>query len=307
MHLENLNSLRNPIAILALTGWADAGNAGCDLAEYLTDHYPSEEIARIDDERFYNFQENRPIQRLRADGVTIDWPHVSVSVVHMEDRDVVVAHGIEPNLMWRTFTEQMVDILTRCKVTTAIILGAQLVDTPHTRDFPCGVYSTSPDVAASHPGIDLTEYIGPTSALGVLSQRLDEEKIPAAQVWVSIPHYVVDPPNPKAQLTLLEAIEEVFGIAFDKSDLPARTAEWEEGISRLTSQTADISTYVAELESTYDQEIAEESSGQQVMQEIEDFLRGLSDGPESDDDNHGSDGESSPHAKENPGDNTPTA
>ncbi|MFN8047032.1 MAG: PAC2 family protein [Ancrocorticia sp.] len=283
MHLENLNSLRNPIAILALTGWADAGNAGCDLAEYLTDRYPSEEITRIDDERFYNFQENRPVQRLRADGVTIDWPHVSVSVVHMEDRDVVVAHGIEPNLMWRTFTEQLLDVLTQCQVSTVIILGAQLVDTPHTRDFPYGVYSTSPEVAATLPGVDLTEYTGPTSALGVLSQRLDEEKIPAAQVWVSIPHYVVDPPNPKAQLTLLEAIEEVFGITFDKSDLPARTLEWEEGISRLTSQTADISTYVSELESTYDQEVAEESSGQQVMQEIEDFLRGLNDENSGDD------------------------
>ncbi|MFT3942697.1 MAG: PAC2 family protein [Ancrocorticia sp.] len=291
MHLENLTSLRDPIAILALAGWADAGNAGCDLAEYLTDRYPGEEIARIDDERFYNFQENRPIQRLRADGVTIDWPHVTVSVVHMEDRDVVVAHGVEPNLMWRTFTQQMLDVLIQCKVSTVIILGAQLVDTPHTRDFPCGVYATSPEVAASHPGIDLTEYTGPTSALGVLAQRLDEEKIPAAQVWVSIPHYVVEPPNPKAQLTLIEAIEETFGIAFDTSDLPTRTTEWEEGISRLTSQTADISTYVAELETAYDEEVAEESNGQQVMQEIEDFLRGLSDEPDPVDDESKPDGE----------------
>lgn len=88
-----------------------------------------------------------------------------------------------------------------------LILGAQLVDTPHTRDFPCGAYSTNPDVVALHEGIDTTEYSGPTSALGVLAQRLDDAHIPTAQVWVSIPHYVVDPPDPKAQLALLEAIE----------------------------------------------------------------------------------------------------
>lgn len=35
----------NPIAIVALSGWADAGNAGSDLVQHLIDRYPGEEIA----------------------------------------------------------------------------------------------------------------------------------------------------------------------------------------------------------------------------------------------------------------------
>ncbi len=277
MPLENLDSLRDPIAVLALSGWADAGNAGSDLVQYLIDHYPGEEIARIEDEHYFNFQENRPIQRMRAEGTFIEWPHVSVHVLHLPEQDLVVAHGVEPNLMWRTFSTQMLQILQDCQVSMVLILGAQLVDTPHTRDFPCGVYSTNQDMVALHSGVDLTEYSGPTSALGVLSQRLDESHVPTAQVWVSIPHYVVDPPNPKAQLALLEAIESEFDLSLNPSDLPEKTAEWEEQISQLTSQTMDISTYVSELESSYDEELAEENNGHQVVQEIEEFLRGLND------------------------------
>lgn len=276
MPLDNL-SLRDPIAILALRGWADAGNAGSDLVEHLIDRYPSEEIARLEDERYFDFQENRPVQRMRAEGTSIEWPHVSVHVLHLADRDLIVSHGVEPNLMWRTFSSQMLAILQECRVSMALILGAQLVDTPHTRDFPCEVHSTNHDMLVRHGGIDFTEYSGPTSALGVLSQRLDEAGVPTAQVWVSVPHYVVDSPNPKAQLALMERIGEEFDLPLDTSDLPAQTAQWEEQISRLTSQTMDISTYVSELESSYDEELEEENTGQQVVQEIEEFLRGLND------------------------------
>lgn len=277
MPLENPDSLREPIAILTLSGWADAGNAGGDLVQYLIDSYPGEELDRIEDERYFNYQENRPIQRMRADGTSIEWPGVSLCVLHLEDQDLIVAHGIEPNLMWRTFSSEFLQLLQGYGVSMVLILGAQLVDTPHTREFPCAVYSTNQDLVALHQGIDFTEYSGPTSALGVLAQQLDEARIPTAQVWVSIPHYVVEPPNPKAQLALLKVIEAEFDLRLDTSDLPARTAEWEEQITRLTSQTPDISTYVNELESNYDEELAEENNGQQVVQEIEDFLRSLND------------------------------
>ncbi|MFT0848668.1 PAC2 family protein [Actinomycetaceae bacterium L2_0104] len=283
MPLENLDSLRNPIAIVALSGWADAGNAGSDLVQHLIDRYPGEEIARIEDESYFNFQEHRPIQRMRAEGTFIEWPHVSLHALDLpdQDQDLVVVHGVEPHLMWRSFTSRMMELLRDCNASMVLILGAQLVDTPHTRDFPCGVYSTNPDVVALHEGIDPTEYSGPTSALGVLAQRLDDAHIPTAQVWVSIPHYVVDPPNPKAQLALLEAIEAEFAIVLDNADLPEQTREWEEQVSLLISQTTDIATYVSELEASYDEELAEENNGHQVVQEIEEFLRGLNDDGES--------------------------
>ena len=48
-------------------------------------------------------------------------------------RDVVLVHGIEPNMRWRAFSEELVQGLETLGVELIILLGALLADAP--RDF----------------------------------------------------------------------------------------------------------------------------------------------------------------------------
>lgn len=273
MSLDNLP--KDPIVILSLNGWADAGAAGSGLIEYLVDRYPGEELLRIDDERYFNFQDVRPIQRMRAEGTSIDWPAIILHKLHLPDQDIVVGYGSEPSLCWPTFIRQFAQEVEKLHPAVVVTLGAQLVDIPHTRPFPCGVYSTDPQLTTDYPRIEPLEYNGPTSALGVLSGQLDQDGIPTAQVWVSVPHYVADPPNPKAQQALLQALGECFGVSIDEGGLPEASSAWEEQISQLTGQSPEIGTYVSQLETAFDDEAEQESNSGQMVEEIEKFLRDL--------------------------------
>lgn len=264
-----------PIVILALNGWADAGAAGSGLIEHLVDRYPGEEILRIDDERYFNFQDVRPVQRMRAEGTSIEWPAVILHLLHLPDQDVIVGYGSEPSLCWRTFIEEFERHIIELTPSVVVTLGAQLVDIPHTRPFPWGVYSTDPQLVADHPRIEPLEYTGPTSALSVLCAQLDSKHVPTAQAWVSVPHYVADPPNPKAQLALLEALADCFGLEIATDSLPDASNTWEENITQLTGQSPEIDTYVSQLETAFDDEVEQESSSGQMVEEIEKFLREL--------------------------------
>ena len=64
-------------------------------------------------------------------------------------RRVVLVHGIEPSLRWKSYCTEILEIAQSLGVTTVVTLGALLADVPHTRPIPVSV--TSDDPAVQHP------------------------------------------------------------------------------------------------------------------------------------------------------------
>lgn len=144
-----LPDLHNTIVVAAFEGWNDAGDAASDALEHLDAIWEAHPIVEIDDEAYYDYQVNRPVIR-QVDGVTRElvWP--AMRITHCRppgsDRDIVLMHGVEPNMRWRTFCAELVAIADKLNVDTVVILGALLADTPHTRPVPVSgaAYSPSP-------------------------------------------------------------------------------------------------------------------------------------------------------------------
>ena len=102
-------------------------------------------IGAIDPEEFYDFQVNRPVIEIEGGHTRrLIWPttRMSLARAHPADgtvpptglnRDVVLIHGIEPNMRWRAFSEELVQGLESLGVEMVILLGALLADAPHTR------------------------------------------------------------------------------------------------------------------------------------------------------------------------------
>jgi hypothetical protein len=83
------------------------------------------------------------------------------------DKDIVLIHGIEPNMRWRAFTSELVQGLTDLGVESVILLGALLADAPHTRPVPVSVGASDPKLSASVTA-PFADYKGPTGILGVV-------------------------------------------------------------------------------------------------------------------------------------------
>lgn len=133
-----LPELHNTVVVAAFEGWNDAGDAASDAVAHLAASWQALPIVEIDDEAYYDYQVNRPVIR-QVDGVTreLQWPAMRISHCRPpgSDRDVVLMCGVEPNMRWRTFCDELLAVIDKLNVDTVVILGALLADTPHTR--PC--------------------------------------------------------------------------------------------------------------------------------------------------------------------------
>lgn len=276
MQFEPLTDLRDPAVLIAFSGWNDAASAASDLVERLTASLPGDEMAPVDDETYFDFQATRPVLRREADGPWIEWPTIRLRRLRLPERDVVVVVGPEPNLKWRSFCQELVGRLVELQPGIVITLGAMLSDTPHSRPFPTGLYAAS-GALQERLGFERSEYTGPTGIIGVLGQALAQAGIPTAALWVSVPHYVASPPNPKAQLELLIRLEHALEVKLDHGDLEEQSVEWLEAVDTLAGQDPDIEAYIEQLEEARDQEMVEEHSGDRIAAEFEQYLRGRGD------------------------------
>ena len=109
----DLPTLRTPILVAAFEGWNDAGDAASGAVEHLALIWDAQPLVDIDSDDYYDFQVNRPIVK-QVDGVTrrIDWPTTSISYCSPpgSDRDIVLLRGIEPNMRWRGFCAEILDL-----------------------------------------------------------------------------------------------------------------------------------------------------------------------------------------------------
>lgn len=259
--------------MVAFSGWNDAGNAASDSVLYLLDNYPSREIGRIEDERYYDFQATRPQVRYTADGPLMQWPFTAVHLVNLEERDLICVVGPEPSLLWRAYGQELVDLVKGFQPSRVVLLGAMLSDTPHSRPLPVGMSSHHKQLQ-EELDIEPSSYEGPTGILGVVSQMLLAESVPALSIWVSVPHYVATPPNPKAQQTLLGRLETVLGLELELGDLPDEAVSWTKAVDELSSEDPDVAEYIEQLEEAKDASDAEDATGENIAKEFERYLKG---------------------------------
>jgi proteasome assembly chaperone (PAC2) family protein len=275
---QNRPQLRRPVLVAAFEGWNDAADAASTAARYLRDRWSARPFASIDPEEFYDFTSTRPEVRLHQ-GVTrqIVWPENQLSAAALPGtaRDVVVLLGHEPQLKWRTFSEQVVTVATDLGVEMIVILGALLADVAHTR--PVRVTGTAADPELIRR-LDLgrSTYEGPTGIVGVLHDAFASAHLPSASLWAAVPHYVAATPSPKAALALVERTAELLSTSILTVDLQVAAADYERQVSEVVTADDDVAAYVQRLEaSADDDDVAdmEQVTGDALADELERFLR----------------------------------
>ncbi|MDQ3403175.1 MAG: PAC2 family protein [Actinomycetota bacterium] len=270
------HDLVDPVMVAAFEGWNDAGDAASAAIEHLQLTWDASPLLEIDPDDYYDFQVTRPTVNL-IDGVTrrVEWPTTRLSVCRPpgSTRDVVLVHGIEPNMRWRKFCAELLQHIEDLGVNTVVTLGALLADTPHSRPVP--VTGTAYDAnSAAQFGLERSRYEGPTGIVGVLQDACVQAGVPAISIWAAVPHYVSQPPSPKATLALLHRVEEVLDVEVPLGTLPEQAEEWQRTVSEMADEDEDVRNYVRALEERGDAEnTLNETSGDAIAAEFERYLR----------------------------------
>jgi hypothetical protein len=259
--------------IAAFEGWNDAADAATGAIEHLEREWNARPFAAIDPEDYYDYQVNRPTVRL-VDGVTrrIDWPTTRLGLATVGDQEIVLVRGLEPNMRWRAFCQELTEFAEELNVDRVVCLAALLADVPHTRPIDVNG-SASDDGLAKSLGLTRSRYEGPTGVVSVFHQALAETGRQVVTYWASVPHYVAQPPCPKATLTLLHRVEDVLDLAVPLADLPEAAQAWENGVDELAREDGEIADYIASLELREDEASLPEASGEAIARAFERYLR----------------------------------
>ena len=271
-------NLRRPVLVAAFEGWNDAADSASTAARYLRDRWSARPFATIDPEDFYDFTSTRPQVRLHQ-GITrqIVWPANEFSSAPLPGtkHDVVVLLGHEPQLKWRTFSEQVVGVARDLGVELVVILGALLADVAHSR--PVRVTGTAADAElVRRLGLGRSTYEGPTGIVGILHDAFAQASLPSASLWAAVPHYVASTASPKAALALVERAAELLSTSIITADLHVAAADYERQVSEVVAADDDVSAYVRRLETAADEEDVadmEAVSGDALAAELERYLR----------------------------------
>ena len=267
--------LVDPLVIAAFEGWNDAADAASSVVDHLIKVWGARTVGQIDPEDFYDFQVNRPVVGNDDNGHRrISWPGTQITVASPPDldRDIILVRGIEPSMRWRQFCAELLAACDELGGQLVVTLGALLADTPHTRPIPVTGTATEFELV-DRLKLEQSTYEGPTGIVGVFQDACVKLDIPAVSYWAAVPHYVAQPPCPKATLALLGQLEDLLEVSIPLGDLPEEARAWERGVDELAEEDEDIADYVRALEETRDTTDLPEASGEAIAREFERYLK----------------------------------
>ena len=264
------SSTKDPIMVIAFAGWNDAGGASTWAIRSLIEKTIATEILTFDSEEFYDFSRERPTVHLDGESRSLSWPKNTISLSN--DGSLLLMEGVEPQLNWQTFTQNILAEAQKHNVSMIITLGSLLAEVPHSRPVLIHGVSENTEINRTY-GLQTSSYEGPTGIIGVINQLSTDAGIPNMSFWATVPNYVAGAESPKAALALIERLKTTLNLSLNTTDLEIASSAYERQINQIIEGDEDTSKYVDELEDNYDAGDYEVASPEDFVKDVENFLR----------------------------------
>ena len=264
------STTKAPIMVIAFAGWNDAGGASTWAIRSLIEKTIATEILTFDSEEFYDFSRERPTVQLDGESRFLSWPKNTISLSN--DGSLLFMEGVEPQLNWQTFTQNILAEAKKYNVSMIITLGSLLAEVPHSRPVLIHGVSENTEINRTY-GLQTSSYEGPTGIIGVINQLSTDAGIPNMSFWATVPNYVAGAESPKAALALIERLKTTLNLSLNTTDLEIASSAYERQINQIIEGDEDTSKYVDELEDSYDAGDYEVASPEDFVKDVENFLR----------------------------------
>lgn len=277
--------LDEPVLIVVLTGWIDAGGSARAAIETIEREAEASPIAEFDDDVYVDFRARRPVMELR-EGLhsVLHWERIIISAGHDQTgRDLLVLSGPEPDMAWHRFTRVVGEFAAETGVRQMVHLGAYPFAVPHTRNPRLSVSSPSQDVLARVPFLRSSIDV-PAGAAAALEREMHERGIPSLGIWAQVPHYVSAMSYPAASVALLDGLREATGVVIDGATLRSEVLVQGRRLDGMVAGNDEHASMIRQLEQIYDASddsvevidggpSLEMASGDELAEELERFLR----------------------------------
>ncbi len=277
LEVDDLEPLRSPVMLIALTGLFDVAGAATTALDRFAPAEAAVTVGEIDPDPFYDFTQERPqVEFDDGDLRVIRWPENTVELVRgVGGRDLVVLVGVEPHLMWSTYSACIRHVVERLGCEAVVTVGSAAEGVPHTRT-PLVTGSTTDAELARRLGIGQPTYQGVTGVVGVIQSDLGAAGIPSISLRVGVPHYLTNAEHPQAVAALQMHLAHVLNmpVPADSDELADDIARWRSLHDEVVAGDLQLQMYVRMLEHDHDRR-AEASipTADDLGEQFERFLR----------------------------------
>ena len=284
---EHTVSLDKPVLVVYLGGWIDSGGAAQLATDALLEECQAKPLAVFDDDTYLDFRARRPTMKLvEGRNTVLDWQHITLSRGRDRiGRDIIIAHGPEPDLAWHRFVKELTDAAVTLGVSNCAHLGAYPFSCPHTRPSRLSMTTASEDLLATLPFLRSTLDV-PGGIGSALEHSLHDADIPTLGIWAQVPHYAATMPYPAAAVALLDGLRDALDLVIDGTDLRSTMVEHRERLDNLVRDNSEHEQMLKQLEVAHDAQLADEPeinampptigeiSADELSEQVERFLRG---------------------------------
>lgn len=279
--------LDEPVLLVALDGFVDAGSAARLAAEALVEGREPRAVARFDVDQLLDYRSRRPPLRFETDHwASYSRPELDVVALgDTGDTGYLLLAGPEPDTQWERFCAAVEQVVRRFGVRLVINLTAIPMAVPHTRPIGVTVHGTRPELTEGHEAWFATAHV-PGSAVGLMEYRLGEAGLDAMGFAVHVPHYLARAEYPQAARVLLDHVGLAAGLYLPTETVTKAAERTEVEIAEQVAGSEEVRQVVEALERQYDMVAsgrAERSSAglsgelpsaDELAAEVERFLRG---------------------------------
>lgn len=255
VHVEapSLDDLRDPVLVIALDGYVDAGNGVRLAVDSLLASLPHSVVVTFDVDQLIDYRARRPVLTYEKNAF-IDYAAPRLVVHQLTDSDgtpFLLLSGPEPDTQWERFVAAVGEVVDRLGVRLTVGLMAIPMAVPHTR--PTGMSSH-----ATRPGLlpDAEDVFGtiavPGHATGLIEYRFGQAGRDAIGFAAHVPHYIARSDYPETARTLLQATADATGLLLPTADLDVAAAAVRTQLQEQLASNAEVSAVVEALEQQYD-------------------------------------------------------
>lgn len=283
--------------VVALHGYADAGLAVEASADHLKAALESRPLATFNSDELIDYRSRRPAVTIDSDSaIDIESLDLDIRVVRdTSGNSFLLLSGPEPDLRWEAFTNAVADLVDRFEVDNTICLYAAPMPVPHTRPLVVTAHGTSASLVSRLMRME-NKLMVPGSASLYLEKELSKRERNVAGFTAHVPHYLASSPYPHATHRLLESISAAAGLNLPLKVIEADIDKVDAQLSEQVNSSEEISEVVHHLEEQYDAYMeryrsenpqaimpgeVNAPSGEEIGEEFQRFLAGLSSSPSS--------------------------
>ena len=243
----------DPVLVIGLDGYVDAGS-GVQLAvKELLDALPHETLAEFDADRLVDYRSRRPTLTFETNSFT-SYAAPALQLHRMRDATgslFLLLSGPEPDLEWERFAVAVGQLADRFAVRLTVSLMAIPMGVPHTRPTGMSSHATKPALVADSPSWIGTVEV-PGHAVGLLEYRFGQAGRSAMGFAAHVPHYLARSEYPETARTLIQATADASGLLLPTAGLDAAAAKVQTQLAEQVAEHGEVAEIVQALERQYD-------------------------------------------------------